>query len=352
MTASVLKATPLFDESSTLYRRKLEHIKICTHKPVEFDKKTGFERFEFVHQALPELDLSRIDTSTSFLGRRFRLPFFIEAITGGSPGTEKINKNLARAAAEMQIGMGVGSQRAMLKNPELTYTYQVRDVAPDIFLLGNIGAVQLPGLSTARINEMLQAIGADGLAVHLNAAHELCQPEGDRDWRKILSHIKRVCRESAYPVVIKETGCGISEHTARQLNASSIAGLDIAGAGGTSFAKVEYHRGAAHAQAFQEWGIPTADSLSQCRGITTGIPMIASGGIRNGVTCAKALAMGASLAGFALPVLKAAQNSHQEVVDVLKRFEQELKMTMLLAGAADLKILAQTALTTPTAQQI
>lgn len=344
MTDNAIKVSTMFDGTGATSRRKLEHIRICSEMDVEFEKTTGFERFEFVHQALPELDLSEIDTSTTFFGKRFKLPFFIEAITGGSPGTEKINLNLARAAETMQIGMGLGSQRAMLDNPDLTYTYQVRSTAPGILLLGNIGAVQLPNLHVDEIDNMIRAIGADGLAVHLNAAQELCQPEGDRDWRCIVSHIERVCRDSAFPVVVKETGCGIAGGIGRLLESAGVAGLDIAGAGGTSFTKVEYYRrGASHARAFSEWGIPTAESLRQCRCVTN-IPMIASGGLRTGVACAKAIAMGATLVGFALPLLKPAMQSHRDVIRILRRFEQELKMAMLLAGAPNIEALAMTPL--------
>jgi isopentenyl-diphosphate delta-isomerase len=313
-------------------KRKDEHISICLKEEVGFRKKNGFEKYDFVHQALPELNLADIDTSTTFLGKPFTLPFFIEALTGGSSAAASINRNLAKAAASLGIGMGVGSQRAMLSHPSLTPTYCVRKTAPHILLLGNIGATQLCELKTGDIEAMVAAIEADGLAIHLNAAQEMCQPEGDRNWRDVLSNIQRICTEISFPVVVKETGCGIDEGTARRLSEAGVSALDVAGAGGTSFTKVEYYRGAQTSEALGEWGIPTAESLQQCRAAVS-LPLIASGGIRNGVDCAKAIGLGASLVGCGLPLLKAANQSHHEVVRYLASMGEELKKVMLLVGA-------------------
>jgi isopentenyl-diphosphate delta-isomerase len=321
--------------------RKNDHIRICLEKDVEFSKSNGFERYEFVHKALPEVNLSDIDTSTDFLGKRFKLPFFIEAMTGGSPGTENINKNLARAAEELGIGMGLGSQRAMLEDSGLAYTYMVRDVAPNIFLLGNIGAVQLSGYSLEEINGLLREIRADGLAVHLNAAHEMSQPEGDRDWRDVLANIGKLCRVVKFPVIVKETGCGISGEVARKLEQAGVDCIDVAGAGGTSWIRVEHHRGSKTAGPFFEWGLPTAESLRQCRE-TVKVPLIASGGMRTGLDCAKALAMGASLAGFALPLLRPAMESHKDVVKKFRALAEELRKAMLLVGARNIQQLRET----------
>ncbi|BBO84348.1 type 2 isopentenyl-diphosphate Delta-isomerase [Desulfosarcina ovata] len=322
-------------------QRKWEHLRICTQNDVTFEKSSGFECYDLEHQALPERCLEEIDTSTTFLGKKFNLPFFIEAMTGGCPGTETINQNLARAAEEMGIGMGVGSQRAMLDDPSLAYTYQVRSVAPNILLLGNIGAAQLAGRHGKAIAGLIREIDADGIAVHLNAAQELCQPEGDKDWRNMIVHIKEVCTAVNGPIIAKETGCGIAGGIAATLESLGIDALDIAGAGGTSFTRVEHHRGASLAKAFFEWGIPTAASLKQCR-CAIQIPIIASGGIRSGVDAAKALAMGASIVGFALPLLIPAMQSYQAVIDKLTQFASELKMAMLLAGAATIQGLSAT----------
>lgn len=331
---------PLSAKHGEVSRRKDEHISICLHKDVAFRKSNGFEKYDFTHKALPELNLADIDTSTTFMGKRFGLPFFIEALTGGSQKAGEINRNLAQAANALGIGMGVGSQRAMLDNPKLADTYQVREFAPNILLLGNIGATQLVGLATEAIVAMIEAIDADGLVVHLNAAQEICQPEGDSDWRDVLAHIERVCAQVPFPVVVKETGCGIDGQTARHLASAGVACIDIAGAGGTSFTKVEAYRSRQEGALLGEWGIPTAESLRQCRQ-SVALPLISSGGMRNGVECAKAIAMGASLAGFALPLLQAAQRSDADVIDFLTKRGEELRKTMFLIGARNIDALRQ-----------
>jgi isopentenyl-diphosphate delta-isomerase len=320
--------------------RKEDHIRICLEKDVETSKTTGFERYEFEHKAIPETRPSDIDTSTKFLGKEFRLPFFIEAMTGGSKGTEKINKNLALAAEKTGIGMGVGSQRAMLEDPGLAYTYQVRDVAPGIFLLGNIGAVQLNSYSMKEIRSLVRDIGADGLAVHLNAAQELSQPEGDTDWTNVMEGIEKLCRKADFPVVAKETGCGISGEIAKKLELAGVSCIDVAGAGGTSWIKVEHYRGSETAKSFMEWGIPTAESLRQCIEAVK-VPVIASGGVRSGLDAAKAIAMRASLAGLALPLLKLAMESSDAVVASIRLLEKEFRKSMILAGAKSIEGLAR-----------
>jgi isopentenyl-diphosphate delta-isomerase len=322
-------------------KRKQEHIRICLEKDVESKTTNGFELYRLEHKALPEISLSDIDASTMFFGKKFSVPFFIEPLTGGTPEAEGINKNLARAAEKLGIGMGLGSQRAMLENPNLSYTYQVRDVAPSIFLLGNIGASSLSEVNLEKIGDLVRVIGADGLAVHLNPAHELCQPEGNTDWSHILKRIEVICENAVFPVVVKETGCGISGDVAQKLASAGVDCLDIGGMGGTSMMKVEYFRGFKDAAVFFEWGIQTAESLRQCRQ-SVGIPLIASGGIRTGLDCAKALAMGASLVGFALPVLRAAAISEKKVIEHIESLEWDLKRTMLLVGARNIDELKKT----------
>jgi isopentenyl-diphosphate delta-isomerase len=324
--------------------RKDEHIRICIEEDVEFKKSNGFDRYDIEHTALPEISHSDVDTSTEFLGKRLRMPFFIEAMTGGSPGTEKINRNLAMAAENMGIGMGLGSQRAMLENPDLAYTYDVRDVAPGILLIGNIGAVQIQEYSMKEIVGIVKGIGADGLAVHLNAAQEMSQPEGDRDWRDVLDGLKRLCSNADFPVMVKETGCGISGDTARKIESAGASCIDIAGAGGTSFIKVEKYRGSETAGAFSEWGIPTADSLVQCRRAVK-IPIIASGGMRTGLECAKAIAMGASISGLARPLLKPATDSHKAVQKRIEQLDKEFRKAMILSGARNIEELRKTRVT-------
>jgi len=320
--------------------RKDEHIRICLDEDVEHPTSNGFDRYELQHSALPELTPERIDLKTEFLGKRFLLPFFIEAMTGGTKTGKMINSNLAKAAQELGIGMGVGSQRAMLEDPSLAETFSVRDVAPDIFLLGNIGAVQLASYSHIEIAGMVKDIRADGIAVHLNSAQELSQPEGDTDWTGVLEQIRKLCSKADFPVVIKETGCGIPGDAARMLEEAGAAALDVAGAGGTSFVKVEGHRGSDTAKAFSSWGLSTAESLKQSKKAIA-IPIISSGGMRTGLDCAKSIAMGASLSGFALPLLAPAMESGIDVVKKIKLLERELRKAMMLAAAPDISSLSR-----------
>jgi isopentenyl-diphosphate delta-isomerase len=327
----------LLEETSTVSTssRKSDHLQICVEKDVEFIKTNGFERYEFEAPAVPGLNPAGIDTSVEFLGRVFDSPFFIEAMTGGTPDAQDINRNLARAAQKLNIGMGLGSQRPMWEDPSLTGTYSVRDVAPDIFLLSNIGAANLPRFSIDDIAAMVRSVEADGLAVHLNPVQEMVQAEGDRDWTDVPQAIERICRGVDFPVIIKEVGCGISGPVAKLLERAGAACLDVAGAGGTCFARVEHYRGSDSARSFFEWGIPTAESLRICREAVD-IPLIASGGIRTGVECAKALAMGASLVGFALPLLVPAMESERAVIERIGVFAEELRKAMLLVGAQNI----------------
>lgn len=321
--------------------RKSDHLKICLEKNVGFNKTNGFEKIELIHTALPETDLPTIDTSCTFLGKSFSLPLFIEAMTGGAAESAMINGNLAGAAQAFGIGMGLGSQRAMLVDAKLSDTYQVRHMAPTIFLAGNLGATQLKEFDIEQLKRALEFVKADALAIHLNATQELCQPEGDTHWGNVLSAIEHVCSKIDMPVIVKETGCGLSAAVAKNLENAGAACLDIGGAGGTSWAKVEYFRGSKHAKLFFEWGIPTADSLAECMAAVN-IPIIASGGIRNGVEIVKALSMGAVVAGMALPLLRPATTSTQAVLDQLEQLKKEVMDTMFLIGASRIKDLDRT----------
>ena len=316
-------------------KRKKDHVKVCLTEDVEFFKSNGFGNYQFRHNALPEIDWDDIDISSQFLGRKFRAPLFIEAMTGGTRGAEKINGNLARAAQELGIGMGVGSQRAMIEKPQLSGTFKVKDAAPGIFLLGNIGASHLLAYSPARIRKALDEIKADALAIHLNPAQEIAQNGGHKKWKGILAKIKETCSEIGMPVIVKEVGCGISGEVARKLERAGVDAIDVAGAGGTSWVKVDSIIAGKPLDTFFEWGIPTAESLEQCLAAVK-VPVIASGGIRNGIEAAKALSLGASLAGIALPLLKPATESHDAVRQALEKVVMELKTVMLLTSSKNL----------------
>jgi len=321
--------------SSLTKSRKDDHIRICLDKDVEFRKANGFEHIELEHRALPEIGRDDIDLKTKFLGKKFSSPLFIEAITGGTKVGEKINKNLAKAAEALGIGMGLGSQRAMLEDARLVRTYHVRDVAPSIFLLGNIGAAQVREYDTEKIMSLVEAIKADGLAVHLNVAQELAQKEGDKSWKGIFDDIRFLCKKAKFPLIVKETGCGISGKLSRELVTGGVKAIDIAGAGGTSWVKVDSHRTNEDVSHIEEWGIPTAEALRDVAK-SVKVPIIASGGIRNGVEVAKALAMGASLAGMALPLLKPATESAESVKKILEKVISQLTDAMFLVGAKNI----------------
>lgn len=326
--------------------RKSSHIKICLEQDVAFTKSNGFERVELEHAPLPEIDLSDIDTTHVFLGKTFSIPFIIGAMTGGAPESYQINKNLAIAAQRCGIGMMLGSQRSMLLLPRLAYTYQVRTFAPDIFLVGNIGASQLKEFSVREISWMVEAVEADALAIHLNAVQELCQPEGDTDWTDVLLRIKELTAKIHVPVIVKETGSGLTAGAVSALEQAGVASIDIGGAGGTSWAKVEHFRGSTVAKHFLEWGIPTAESLVECAEAVD-LPIIASGGIRNGVESVKAIALGASLVGMALPFLRPATVSSEAVAKKIERLKRELIHTMFLIGTANLGEIDKTKLRKP-----
>jgi isopentenyl-diphosphate delta-isomerase len=326
--------------SSITETRKDDHIRICLDKDVEFVKSNGFEHMELEHRALPEIDKDETNLETRFLGKKFEYPLFIEAMTGGTKQGEKINKNLAKAAEELGIGMGVGSQRAMLEDSGLVRTYSVRDVASRIFLLGNIGAVQLPQYDIDKIISLVDSIKANGLAIHLNPAQELAQREGDRSWKNILKEIGHVCKEAKFPVIVKEVGFGISGRLSRQLVKAGVKAIDVAGAGGTSWVKVDGFRTKEDFSHIEEWGIPTAEALRDVVK-SVNVPVIASGGIRNGAEVAKALAAGASLVGFALPLLRPATESSDAVRKHLEKIISQLRDAMFLVGARNIKELGK-----------
>jgi isopentenyl-diphosphate delta-isomerase len=325
--------------------RKADHIRICLEEDVSGQGiTTGFERYRFVHQALPEIALSDVDTSTELWGRALRLPLLISSMTGGAPRAEEINRNLALAAQELGLAMGVGSQRAAIERPELAPTYQVRRYAPAIALFANVGAVQLNyAYGVEQCRRAVDMIEADALILHLNPIQEAVQPEGDTDFRGLAAKIAQVCREVGVPVIAKEVGWGISADAARLLWDAGVTAIDVAGAGGTSWSQVEAHRvpteaGRLVAEAFAGWGIPTAESLRMVLdgGVHEGGKVFASGGVRNGLDAAKALALGAHLVGLARPFLKAAAISAEAAVDLGGVLRDQLRIAMFGIGARDL----------------
>jgi isopentenyl-diphosphate delta-isomerase len=327
--------------------RKADHIRINLEEDVSSGLTTGLENYYFIHQALPELNLNDIDLRTTFLGKSLNAPILISSMTGGTKEAERINQILATAAQKTGIAMGVGSQRAAIENPKLSHTYNVRDVAPDILLFANLGAIQLNyGYSIDECQKAIDMIEADALILHLNPLQEAVQPEGDTNFSGLLTQIEHICKSLSIPVIAKEVGWGISGNTAKQLQDAGISAIDVAGAGGTSWSQVEMHRArnpreARLASTFTNWGIPTADSITQVHQSCPEIPIIASGGIYNGLEIAKCIALGASLGGMAGPFLKAAADSIDTTVNIIRDISREIQITMFSSGASCLKELAE-----------
>jgi len=333
-------------DDSGIVRRKDQHIDLAVSGDVGFHSTTTLlEQVRLVHDAMPDLALDELDTSTTVLGKTLRFPLVIAAMTGGSPRAHEINRKLAGIAQRRGYGFGLGSQRPMLVDPAATSSYQVRDVAPDVLLLGNIGLVQARSLSAARLRELMDEAGADALCVHMNPAQELVQPGGDTDFRGGAETFARLVQELGRPVVAKETGCGISPGTALRLHGAGVRHVDVSGAGGTSWVAIEALR-ARGAQAelgvlMREWGVPTAPSIAFARG--AGLQtVIATGGIVTGLDIARALALGADAAGMARPVLQALETDGVEGAEgLLDGVERAVRAVMLLVGARDLRALAQ-----------
>lgn len=323
----------------SIEERKEEHIKIALKENVSFkEKTTELEKIKLEYNCLPDIGLEEVDASTEFLGKKFSAPLMVSAITGGIPRAKKINRDIARACQKLGIGMGLGSQRAMLEKPGLKETYAVRDVAPDIFLAGNIGASQLKDYTIGQLEEALEQVKADALAVHLNAAQEAVQPDGTPDFRKALERINEVSKKLSKPVYVKEVGHGIGWIVARKLSKTGIKAIDVQGAGGTSWVGLESLRGNMKiGKAFWDFGIPTAVSIYECRKEFKG-PIIASGGIRSGLDVIKGIILGASLAGIALPVLKAqAESGEKGVKKYLQAIIKEIKIGMFLLNAKSIE---------------
>ena len=326
-------------------KRKKEHLEICLDtESVTSASGTGLSRYRFVHNALPELDIDEIDLSTTFLGKRLQAPILISSMTGGFDLARKVNRNLAAAAQSLGLAMGVGSQRVAVEEPSAAGSFEVRDVAPDILLFGNLGAVQLNyGYTVEHCRRAVSMIGADALILHLNVLQEAVQPEGNRNFKGLGEKIAAVCRELEVPVIAKEVGNGISVDAATRLQRAGVKALDVAGYGGTSWSAVEAQRAVKQGKrpdtAFAAWGIPTEEALVSVRQALPDIQLIASGGVRSGVDIAKAIALGADLGAFGQPLLAAALESSAKVIEFIAGVIHELKVSMLCVGAVDLTAL-------------
>jgi isopentenyl-diphosphate delta-isomerase len=329
-------------------KRKVDHIRICLEQKAQSKNATaGFEDINLVHRALPEINKAKINLSTSFLGKKFSAPLIVGAMTGGAKESIQINASIAEAVENLGLGMGLGSQRAAIENKTLEETYAIaRKKAPQAFLIANIGGVQLVhGYGIKEVRRIVEMIDANAVAIHLNALQEALQPEGQTNFQGVLSKIAEITDEIDVPVIVKETGAGISAEDAIALEKSGVKAIDISGLGGTSFAAVEYYRSKKQkdlylGEAFWDWGIPTVVSLIETAQ-SVKLPLIASGGIRNGNDIAKALALGASLTSISQPILQTAVKGVQQTQEKLNCLIEELRNVMFLVGAQEINDLTK-----------
>jgi len=331
---------------SEIENRKSEHLRVCIEEDVEFQQLTsGLEKYRFTHCCLPELDRSEIELGTTFLGKSLKAPILISSMTGGTELAHLVNTRLAMVAQRYGLAMGVGSQRIALEQPELAPTFAVRSLAPDILLLANLGAVQLNyGCGLEDCLKLVELLEADALILHLNPLQEWVQSEGDSNFKGLLAKIEQICAQLPVPVIAKEVGNGISAVMAKQLIEAGVAAIDVAGAGGTSWAKVESQRAKDNrqrhlGQVFADWGLPTAECITAIRSMNSTIPLIASGGLKNGLDLAKSIALGADLGGLARPFLVAAIESEAAVDELVKFLIAELEIVLFCTGNPNLSAL-------------
>lgn len=328
--------------------RKLRHLDACLRPESQYaGVATGLAGVPWPYRALPELDLEGIDLRTTFLGRPLAAPVLIGAMTGGAQRAGTINRNLARAASQLGLGMMLGSQRVMLERPEAASSFQVRDVAPGILLVGNLGAAQFGlGYGAAEALRAVREVGADALAIHLNPLQEAMQAGGDTRWAGLAARLAEVVPELPFPVILKEVGHGLDAATLRALRGAGFAAYDVAGAGGTSWARVEQlvRYGEVRSPDLCELGVPTAQALREARQEVPGTPLIASGGIRTGLDAARALALGAQVVAVARPLLEPALESAPAVEAWLARFIAELRVALFVGGYASVEAVRGTAL--------
>lgn len=327
------------DLSAQTQTRKADHLRICLDEDVQFQQTTnGLERYRFTHSCIPEIDRNEVDLTTTFLGKHLSAPLLISSMTGGTEIAGKINSRLAQVAQHFGIAMGVGSQRVAVENPEVAHTFDVRSHAPDILLFANLGAVQLNynyGLDECR--RVVELLEADALILHLNPLQECIQAKGDTNFRCLLEKIAQLCQKLPVPVIAKEVGNGISAAAAEKLIAVGVAAIDVAGAGGTSWAKVESERAENFQQrrlgmTFADWGLPTAECITSIRAVNSDFPLIASGGLRHGLDVAKAIALGANIAGLAWPFLQAAAESEAALYALTEVLIAEITTVLFCTG--------------------
>lgn len=331
-------------------QRKLEHITVALEQGIAVPQQANWSDVHFVHQALPEVDLDNIDTTVTFLGHQLRYPIFMSSLTGGHPDVTGINRNLARAAEHYGLALGVGSQRAALVNPDVASSYSItRDVAPTAFLIANIGAPQLipqarhAAFTFEQVQRAIAMIGANALAIHMNSLQEAAQLEGDRRSVGEAAALKALTALLGIPVIAKETGAGISREQAVLLHACGVAAIDVGGAGGSSMSAMEAARSQTRGDErnthigslYRDWGIATPISVVEASVVH--LPLIATGGVRNGLDVARALALGATLVGMGFPFLQAASESYEKVCELLENVIAEMKVAMQLSGAASIE---------------
>lgn len=329
-------------KDTNISKRKDDHIRINLEEDVNSKLSTGLENYQLIHQALPEISLADVDTRQLLFGKALPVPLLVSSMTGGSKQSDQINRRLAIAAQEVGCCMGVGSQRAAIENPDVQNTYQIRKCAPDILLFANLGAVQLNyGYGIDECQKAIDMIEADGLILHLNPLQEALQLEGNTNFSGLINKIAAIKKALNVPLIVKEVGWGISQKTARLLFEAGVDAVDVAGGGGTSWSQVEMHRiadpyKAQTSRSFVDWGIPTAISIQNARLANEHWPIFASGGLRTGIDITKCLALGATLGGMAGIFLKAANQSLDTTVNVMKMIVDQIRIAMFASGAKNL----------------
>ncbi|QLE56618.1 type 2 isopentenyl-diphosphate Delta-isomerase [Nostoc sp. TCL26-01] len=335
---------PTTNPSAQTQSRKADHIRICLEEDVQCHEITnGLERYRFSHCCLPEINRNDIDISTTFFGKRLNAPLLISSMTGGTEQAKMINERLAEVAQNYKLAMGVGSQRVAVEKPQVVDTFAIRKYAPDVLLFANVGAVQLNyKYSLDECLRIIDMLEADALILHLNPLQECIQPRGDVNFQGLLDKINKLCSQLSVPVIAKEVGNGISATMAEKLINAGVQAIDVAGAGGTSWAKVEGERAENPLQrrlgrTFADWGLPTAECIIGVRAIAPHVPLIASGGLRHGLDVAKAIALGADIAGLAMPFLQAAVESSAALHDLAEVLIAEIITVLFCTGNTTLQ---------------